>query len=156
MMKSVAGFADDIDDGIVDDFDIKTMANLIDRLKVQVLSEKQLSQPEDNKFNKCFNKCGHQGSDLYQWSRWKLELYKVILMRRHIAIRNAAHLPTTLNGSVFHVTCHFPNRSLAQKVMDVLLCCRTQHDSQSNSWVWACCLHCSHNARSVEEIQINL
>ena len=31
MMRPVAGFADGDDDGIVDDFDIKTMANLIER-----------------------------------------------------------------------------------------------------------------------------
>ena len=31
MMRPVAGFGDDDDEGVVDDFDIKTMANLIGR-----------------------------------------------------------------------------------------------------------------------------
>jgi hypothetical protein len=46
MMRPVAGFADDGNDGILDDFDIKTMANLIGRPLT------------DGKF-KCYQKSNH-------------------------------------------------------------------------------------------------
>jgi len=60
-------------------------------------------------------------------------MQRVILMRRHVVVRKAASFAadtppelSTINGWVFGVTRHFA-KLIRQKVMDVLLCCRTQH-----------------------------
>ena len=73
MIRPVGGFGDDDDDGVVDDFDIKTMANLIRRLLT------------DGTF-KYYRKSNHPSHRImastnvdnraltYHWRSWTLEL----------------------------------------------------------------------------------
>ena len=150
MMRPLAGFGgDDDDDGVVDDFDIKTMANLIGRpltdgrfkyyWKSNCPSHRITALTNgDDRALICI--IGEDGSRKYT----KNNPDEKTCCHQKSCFICRRYTPRTINTQWMCVQCNMP--LLGQKVKDVLLWCKTQHDSQSNSWVWVCCSHGIYNA----------
>ena len=113
MMTPVAGFADDNDDGIVDDFDIKTMTNLIGRpltdgrFKYYRKSNRPRKRITNstNVDNRALTRIiGADGS----WNYAKSNPDEKTLCHQKSCFICCRYTPklSTLNGCVFGVTCH--------------------------------------------------